>query len=132
MDVHQDLSYGASWSRRANRTTLKVKQSPRSVNPSICRFSFSLVQRCFSDLNFRCQFCQIFSWMSVKTLAIESVGHDRKPIHFQVHGFFGDPDFRRHFCRNFSWPSVKTLAMESVGHDGQINPFSRLNKPRSE
>ncbi|KAG5569180.1 hypothetical protein H5410_058946 [Solanum commersonii] len=76
IDVCQDLSYGASWSRWVNRPIFKVKRAPERVNPKFYRFSDVIVHGYFGDVDFRCHVCQKISWMSVKTLDMESVGSD--------------------------------------------------------
>ncbi|KAG5576323.1 hypothetical protein H5410_056457 [Solanum commersonii] len=83
-------------------------------------------------------FAEIFCGCpSINTLAMESVGPDRKTSpfswsndHRSIHGSFGDPNFQRHFCRNLSWKFEKTIALEPVGLDGKIGPFSSSNDPR--
>ncbi|KAG5570390.1 hypothetical protein H5410_060156 [Solanum commersonii] len=72
----------------------------------------------------------MFSWTSVMTLAIKSVGLDGQ------NGSFSRSNKPRSiiltlFLPKFSWISVKTLVMELVGPKGQNSPFSRSNNPRS-
>ncbi|KAG5576381.1 hypothetical protein H5410_056515 [Solanum commersonii] len=78
MDISQDLSFYAGWSQRANRPIFKVKLSPKRVNPAFCRFSCAIVHGCYGDLDFQCHFYYNYSWTSVKSLVIESIGPDEK------------------------------------------------------
>ncbi|KAG5607808.1 hypothetical protein H5410_029300 [Solanum commersonii] len=57
------LRYGASWSPRPKRPIYKFK---RSLEQST---------RFYGDLEFQCNFCQKFTWTSVKTLVMEPIGH---------------------------------------------------------
>ncbi|KAG5576357.1 hypothetical protein H5410_056491 [Solanum commersonii] len=149
VDVRQDVSYGADWSKRifdvifaknfvdtvkslamepvcpevANRPIFKVNQARKLVNHLFCQFSCDIVHRSIGDPDFGRHFFQKNLWTSIKTFVVELVGPD-------VYGSFGDPNFRRHFCQNFSYTSVKTLTMELVGLDGQTGPFSWLNDLR--
>ncbi|KAG5576466.1 hypothetical protein H5410_056600 [Solanum commersonii] len=64
LDVREDLSYGAGWSRLENRPILHGQMIPEADHGS------------FGDPKFRRHFCQTFSWTSVKTLALEPIGPD--------------------------------------------------------
>ncbi|KAG5569186.1 hypothetical protein H5410_058952 [Solanum commersonii] len=223
MDVRQDLSYGADWSRRTNWPIFKVKRSPEwSMDDLVIRISGVIFAKFFherpskpslrSRLSMDVFVIQIFSvifaenfhgrlskpylwsrlvttdkpshfqfrtipgagkaldvfhylsygagwsqwgnWLifkvkqsSERTLVMEPVGHDGNTGPFSrsnqprnglspfscaiIHGCFGDSDFWHYFYQNFSLTFVKTLAMESVGHNGQTDPFSRSNEPRN-
>ncbi|KAG5576420.1 hypothetical protein H5410_056554 [Solanum commersonii] len=120
VDVRQDLSYGSSWSRRANWPIFKVKRSPEQISDVIFAKIFVEVHQ---DLNYGAGWSR---W----TLAMEPVGPDGQTDHFQgetgpeaVHGSFGYPDI----CHYFLWMSVKTLGMEPVAFDGQASPFPKSN-----
>ncbi|KAG5600590.1 hypothetical protein H5410_031960 [Solanum commersonii] len=63
------------------------------------------------------------AWTSVKTLAIELVGH-------HVHGICSNLEFQRHFCKKFTWTSVKTVAIKPVGHHGQNAIFKVKQYPK--
>ncbi|KAH0746146.1 hypothetical protein KY285_007803 [Solanum tuberosum] len=112
MDIRQDLIYGARWSRWEIWPIFQVKQSPERVSNPFYRLSCAIVHGSFGDLDFRCHFCQNFSWTSVKTLAMELICPDGKTVPFSsqmspeagkppvlpiisaiVHGSFGDTDF---------------------------------------
>ncbi|KAG5593613.1 hypothetical protein H5410_034845 [Solanum commersonii] len=94
-----DLINGASLSPRPKRPIYKVKHTPKKAT------------RFYGDPEFRCHFCQKFTWTSVKTLAMET----------------NLTSFLPKFLKTF----VNTLAMEPVGHHGQNDPFRRSNEPRS-
>ncbi|KAG5591684.1 hypothetical protein H5410_042198 [Solanum commersonii] len=85
----------------------------------------------FGDPEFRRDFCQKFSWTSVKTLVIEPVGPDgwsrreNRPI-FKVKQA---PEKLKPLFADFSCSII--LAVEPVGLDGQIGPFSRSKEPRA-
>ncbi|KAG5576550.1 hypothetical protein H5410_056684 [Solanum commersonii] len=53
LDIRQDISYGASWSRRVNRSIFKLKRPSKGVNPSFCPFSCAIVHGSFGDLDFQ-------------------------------------------------------------------------------
>ncbi|KAG5591687.1 hypothetical protein H5410_042201 [Solanum commersonii] len=71
-----DLNYGIIWSRWENWPIYRVKLGPELVNPYFANFSCANSPWIFGDSEFRRDFCQTFSWTSVKTLAIEPVGFD--------------------------------------------------------
>ncbi|KAH0746183.1 hypothetical protein KY285_007842 [Solanum tuberosum] len=51
---------------------------PGAGKPPVLPNFLCLVHGFFGDPDFRCHFCQIFSWTSVKTLVLKSVGHDEQ------------------------------------------------------
>ncbi|KAG5576339.1 hypothetical protein H5410_056473 [Solanum commersonii] len=83
IDICQDLSIAASFSRRANRPIFKVKRAPEKVSPPFCQFSCAIVNRSFGDPYFRHHLCQNILWKFFKTLATELVGPTGKSDNFQ-------------------------------------------------
>ncbi|KAG5607806.1 hypothetical protein H5410_029298 [Solanum commersonii] len=107
--------------------------------------------------NFDVIFTINFTLTSVKTFAMETIGHHTQTDPFtrsnnprnswslqpkqlickvkrspeQVNPHFDDLEFGRHFCQNFTWTFIKTLIMEPVNQHGQNGPFTRCNEPRS-
>ncbi|KAG5598312.1 hypothetical protein H5410_029682 [Solanum commersonii] len=133
-----DLSYGTSWSPRSKRFIYKVKRTPEQS------------MRFYGDREFQRHVCQKITWASVKTLAMEPVGHHGPNVPFSSWSaqpkwriykvnrvpeksmrFYGHPEFRCHFCKKFTWTSIKTLVMDPVGHHYQNGPFTWSNEPRS-
>ncbi|KAG5613726.1 hypothetical protein H5410_013550, partial [Solanum commersonii] len=111
-------SYGASWSPRSKQHIFKVKRSPEQST----RFN--------GDPEFRCHFCQKFTWISVKTLAMESIGH-----HIQNGPFSRSNEPRSSWSPQPKQPIFKvkralkqTLAMESVGHSGKKWPIFMVKR----
>ncbi|KAG5578677.1 hypothetical protein H5410_049304 [Solanum commersonii] len=134
----------------------RLNEPQSRLTPHFADFRVLIVHGFFvhglsGDLEFQPHFCQIFSWTSVKTLAIELVGpHGQKPVgpHDQnipfsrsnepqtVHGLFGDLEFEAHFCQKIPWTSVKTLDMDSSqlaltakmsNFEGQMIPSTDLS-----
>ncbi|KAG5608026.1 hypothetical protein H5410_019307 [Solanum commersonii] len=61
------------WPSRPKCPILKVKQTPKQVNQSFCRFSCAIVHGHFGDLEFRPHFFKKNSWTSVRTLAMQPI-----------------------------------------------------------
>ncbi|KAG5591704.1 hypothetical protein H5410_042218 [Solanum commersonii] len=76
-----------NWSRPANSPIFKVKRAPEQVNFPILLIFVCYSPWTFGDLEFRCDFCQIFLWTFVKTLAMEPLWSQLvptgEPDHFQ-------------------------------------------------
>ncbi|KAG5569185.1 hypothetical protein H5410_058951 [Solanum commersonii] len=70
--------YEVGWSLSENRPIFKLKRSSERVNPPFCQFSCAQVHGCFGDPDFRRHFRINFLWTSIKTLAMEPIGHDGK------------------------------------------------------
>ncbi|KAG5569182.1 hypothetical protein H5410_058948 [Solanum commersonii] len=86
INVRQDLSFGADWSRRANCPIFMVKRYPER-SPGAGKSPILSIFVCYNpwilgDPNSRRRFCLNFSWTSVKTLTMEPVGHDGKTYQF--------------------------------------------------
>ncbi|KAG5600593.1 hypothetical protein H5410_031963 [Solanum commersonii] len=73
------------------------------------------------------------TWMSVKTLANELLGHhgQHDPFSRSNEPHNTDPEIQRQFFQKFTWTFVKTLAIKPVGHHSQNDPFSRSNDCQS-
>ncbi|KAG5576468.1 hypothetical protein H5410_056602 [Solanum commersonii] len=155
VDIYQNLSYGADFSRQANRPIFKVKRTLEWT------LAFDLIgtdgktgpllksnEPRSGDPDVRRHFCQKISWTYVKTLAMEPVGLDGKtdlfsrsnnswsgfPMSFLLNLFVDvckDHIYRVGWSRWGNRPIFKTLAMEPVGPDGETIPFSRSNDPQS-
>ncbi|KAG5613684.1 hypothetical protein H5410_013508, partial [Solanum commersonii] len=135
-----DLSYGPSWPLRLKQPIFKVKRVLKQTKRPIFKVKRAPEQFtiCFGDPKFRPNFCQKFSWVSVKTLAMQPVGPHGQNGPFlgqtspeQVfHGLLLKPYFWIHWPSRPKRPIFKTLAMESVGPHGQNGPFSRSNDLR--
>ncbi|RAN86301.1 hypothetical protein B5P41_30080, partial [Bacillus sp. SRB_28] len=66
----------------AKTSHFKGQMCPRAGKPPFCRFSCAIVHGLFGDLEFRHNFCQNFSWTSVKTLAMEPVSPHGQNVPF--------------------------------------------------
>ncbi|KAG5628344.1 hypothetical protein H5410_000061 [Solanum commersonii] len=116
-EPREDHSYGSNWPSQPNRHIFKVKRSPKKpVGPHGQNNPFS---RSNDPRKFKPLFCQKFSWMSAKTLTMESIdphdqnGHISRPNEPRA-------DKPQHFT------SVKTFAMEPVGPHGQKRPIFKF------
>ncbi|KAG5591694.1 hypothetical protein H5410_042208 [Solanum commersonii] len=110
-------------SRQANWPIFKVKRASEQINPTFCQFFVCYSSWIFGDTKFRRDFCQIFLFTFIKTLAISQLVPTGKPTHFQGRTIprAGKPSF----CLFF------TLTIKSVGPDGQTDAFSSSNEPHS-
>ncbi|KAG5603467.1 hypothetical protein H5410_024959 [Solanum commersonii] len=92
------------------------------------------------DPKFRWHLDQKFIWTSVKTLAMELVGHHSQNGPFSrsneprssLRDFLVIQNSDFIFAKTTTSTSVKTLAMEPVGHHDQNDPFSWSNESRSK
>uniref|UniRef100_A0A3Q7HI23 Uncharacterized protein n=1 Tax=Solanum lycopersicum TaxID=4081 RepID=A0A3Q7HI23_SOLLC len=87
VDVRQDLFYAYGWPLRLVRPIWKVKQALKRAYPSFQRFLCAIAHHFLGDPDSDVKNAQFFSWTSVKTLSMHTVGH---------HGFtqfLGDTDF---------------------------------------
>ncbi|KAG5576400.1 hypothetical protein H5410_056534 [Solanum commersonii] len=124
MDVHQDLSCGAGWSRWANRPIFKVKLAKeRFMNLLVNRISDVILLKAFVDvfqnLSYGAGWCRRENKHILKVkqsleraLVMDPVGPDDQTI-------------------PFSWSNVPRAAMKSVGPNEKTGLLLRLNKPRS-
>ncbi|KAG5576388.1 hypothetical protein H5410_056522 [Solanum commersonii] len=90
--------------RWVNQPIFMAKQSPERVNTPFYPFSCAIVHELFGESNFRRHLCRNFSWMSVKTLAMELIGPNGQTRPFSssnepntVNGSFSELDFQHHF-----------------------------------
>ena len=149
VDVRQDLVYAYGVPSRLVRPIWRVKQAPKRAYASFRRFSFAIAHH-FWLIRIPTSKCQIFSWKSIKTLSMHTVGH-----HGLSDPFGGSNEPRSEHTPHFddirvlahhfwvirismlkmpilSWTFFKTLSMHTDGHHGLSDPFGGSNDPRSE
>ncbi|KAG5578700.1 hypothetical protein H5410_049327 [Solanum commersonii] len=127
-----DLSSGSNLLPRRKRPISKVKRDPERSTGFI------------GDPEFRRHFCQKYTWTSVKTVAMEPVGHHGQngPFEGQTipgadlsYEASGSPRPKRLIFKFKRAPDQmdlrQSLVIDPVGHHSQNGPFIRRNKPRS-
>lgn len=138
---HGHLLWLYPWILEDQTDPFKVQMSPRAYKTIFYWFLCAIIHGFLVIRDSGFFVGRNFLWMFIKTLAMEQVGTEGKPTHFQVqkipraskirfyqyscvivHGYLVISTFK-FFCWNFSWTLFKTLVIEPVGLEGKIGPF---------
>ena len=151
VDVCQDLVYAYVWPSRLVRPIWRVKRAPKQSYASFRRFSCAIAHHFLGDPDSDVKNENFFSWTSVKTLCMHTVGHhglydpfersneprSEHTPHFNdfrvLYHFLGDPDSdvknTKFFCGRPSRPFLSVrlaLTARQTHFEGQTSPEASI------